>query len=237
MSLTRILFLFDRQEEAIALDQELFNEYQFSVDQLMELAGHSVACVVAEEYSSLDNKNVLVVCGPGNNGGDGLVASRHLKLFGFDPVVVCLKQGKGDLFQRLIHQNKRHGVPILDYLPDITHPIIIDSLFGFSYRPPLRQEYFELLERISNSGKEIVSVDIPSGWNVDEGPPSDGITPIIRPSVLISLTSPKMCASKATDCKHYAAGRFVPEDLATKYNLQLPPYPGVKGYQVIKVPA
>ena len=79
----RILFCFFSQEEAIAVDQELFNEYAFTLDQLMELAGLSVATSIAKSYTEQSYKNrlILVVCGPGNNGGDGLVAARHLKLF------------------------------------------------------------------------------------------------------------------------------------------------------------
>lgn len=72
------------QEEAINIDQELFNEYKFSVDQLMELAGLSVATAVAKTYplQEMSRKGTLLVCcGPGNNGGDGLVCARHLKMF------------------------------------------------------------------------------------------------------------------------------------------------------------
>lgn len=80
MSTTAMKFL--NQTEAQNIDQELFNEYAFSVDQLMELAGLSVAVALAKSYpiDGGDNK-VLVASGPGNNGGDGLVAARHLKLF------------------------------------------------------------------------------------------------------------------------------------------------------------
>jgi NAD(P)H-hydrate epimerase len=55
----------------------------FSVDQLMELAGLSVACSVASEYPAASHPRILVVAGPGNNGGDGLVAARHLYHFGY----------------------------------------------------------------------------------------------------------------------------------------------------------
>lgn len=204
----------------------------------MELAGHSVACIVAEEFQSIPNKKTVVCCGPGNNGGDGLVASRHLKLFGFDPVVVCPKPGKGELFQRLIHQVKRHGITVRENLPqDLEdHAIIVDAIFGFSYKPPLRPEYADLLQRIASSGKKLVSVDIPSGWTVDEGPPSDSTTPILHPDIFISLTAPKLCATKATNSKHFLAGRFVPNELESKYALNIPVYPGVKGWQEIKLP-
>ena len=73
------------QDEAQKIDQELFNEYSFSVDQLMELAGLSVAVALTKAYPrGPSHPNLLVCSGPGNNGGDGLVAARHLKMF------VCL---------------------------------------------------------------------------------------------------------------------------------------------------
>lgn len=70
------------QEEAQNIDQELFTEYSFSVDQLMELAGLSVAVAITKAYPrGTSHSKVLVCSGPGNNGGDGLVAARHLKMF------------------------------------------------------------------------------------------------------------------------------------------------------------
>ena len=76
------------QDEAVALDQELFNEYAFSVDQLMELAGLSCAHAVAKAFPlERRGQRVMVLCGPGNNGGDGLVCARHLAMLGYEPVV------------------------------------------------------------------------------------------------------------------------------------------------------
>ncbi|XP_023225564.1 NAD(P)H-hydrate epimerase-like [Centruroides sculpturatus] len=76
--------LYISQEEAINIDKELFNEYCYSVDQLMELAGLSVATAIAKTYPRSNmgkGGTVLICCGPGNNGGDGLVCARHLKMF------------------------------------------------------------------------------------------------------------------------------------------------------------
>ncbi len=75
------------QDDAIHIDEELMGHLGFSVDQLMELAGLSVASAIAEEHSPRTHRRVLVIAGPGNNGGDGLVAARHLYHFGFAPEV------------------------------------------------------------------------------------------------------------------------------------------------------
>lgn len=62
----------------------------FSVDQLMELAGLSVASSILAEYPPAQYPRILIVAGPGNNGGDGLVAARHLYHFGYKGVQVVL---------------------------------------------------------------------------------------------------------------------------------------------------
>jgi len=67
------------QQEAVAVDQELFSSYQFSVDQLMELAGLACAQAVSLTYPDQKELPVLVCCGPGNNGGD---AYRSPRVFG-----------------------------------------------------------------------------------------------------------------------------------------------------------
>ena len=126
------------QREAAAVDQELFDEYQFSVDQLMELAGLSCAAAVARHFPPQRDAPpppVLVVCGPGNNGGDGLVCARHLRLFGFAPTVFYPVQKEVPLYSRLAHQCRRDGVPVLDAPPpELGHfRVLVDALFGFSF--------------------------------------------------------------------------------------------------------
>lgn len=74
------------QREAQQLDEQLMSSPGFSVHALMELAGLSVATAVHSAFPPEDFPRVLVVCGPGNNGGDGLVAARHLHMFGYETV-------------------------------------------------------------------------------------------------------------------------------------------------------
>merc|ERR1711939_93717 len=71
---------------AAELDKELMSEDGgFSIDQLMELAGLSVSQAVYKVHPPSEGKNVLIACGPGNNGGDGLVCARHLFHYGYTP--------------------------------------------------------------------------------------------------------------------------------------------------------
>lgn len=81
----------------------------FSVDQLMELAGLSVACSLAAEYPCSSHPRVLVLAGPGNNGGDGLVAARHLHHFGYK-VEVCMCSAPAVLHRCVLaHNTERPG--------------------------------------------------------------------------------------------------------------------------------
>jgi NAD(P)H-hydrate epimerase len=81
------------------IDEALMSEEgMFSIDQLMELAGLACAQTVYACYHPDDYPNVLVAAGPGNQGGDGLVAARHLTHFGYNVSVWYPKEGKTDLF-------------------------------------------------------------------------------------------------------------------------------------------
>lgn len=84
---------------AAALDKELMSTGAFSIDQLMELAGLSVSQAVYRVNPPWKGDRVLVACGPGNNGGDGLVAARHLSQYGYKPTVYYPKRSKNELYQ------------------------------------------------------------------------------------------------------------------------------------------
>ena len=79
----------------------------------MELAGLAVAQAVALAFPPSSHPRVLVAAGPGNNGGDGLVAARHLSLFGYD-VEVCypVRSAREPHYARLLRQLEGFGVPV-----------------------------------------------------------------------------------------------------------------------------
>eukprot|EP01134_Creolimax_fragrantissima_P002454 CFRG2454T1 len=215
------------QQEAIDVDVQLMGpEYAYSIDQLTELAGLSVACSVQEQYplEEMKRKAILVCCGPGNNGGDGLVAARHLKLFGYKVTVYYPKRKDVSLYKNLTTQCEQMNVTVLFDLPPLTedaYGLLIDALFGFSFKGEPREPYKSALQNMINSSIDICSVDIPSGWDVEKG--NQSIKLDLKPKMLISLTAPKLCAKNFLGV-HYLGGRFVPPALEKSFNLNLPAY-------------
>lgn len=217
------------QKEAQKIDEELFSVYAYSLDQLMELAGQSCAIAFAKVYPKSSMGKVLVVCGPGNNGGDGLVCARHLKLFGYDPVIYYPKKKDKPLFRNLTTQCVKMEIPIVKELPPSStefkksYGAIVDALFGFSYKGPPKGEFGTIISSLAASKVPILSIDIPSGWDVEARNPQG-----IQPEVLVSLTAPKLCSRHFRGKKHFLGGRFVPHELDKKYLLNLPEYPGTE---------
>jgi NAD(P)H-hydrate epimerase len=105
------------------------------LDELMERAGTAVAELVLEQFPG----NVAVVCGRGNNGGDGRVCARVLGERGRAVTVV---EGFGELGE-----------------PDV----IVDALLGIGLKDAPREDVARMIERINGSGKPVVAVDVPSG--------------------------------------------------------------------------
>ncbi|KAG7122463.1 hypothetical protein HYQ44_003361 [Verticillium longisporum] len=120
---------------AAALDKDLMSAGAFSIDQLMELAGLSVSQAVYKVHPPSKGRNILVACGPGNNGGDGLVAARHLHHYGYKPFIYYPKRSKNELYQRLAKQLEDLEVSFVDDFPKAlqTADHIIDAIFGFSF--------------------------------------------------------------------------------------------------------
>jgi len=202
----------------------------FSLDQLMELAGLACAQTLATTYRKDVYPRVLVCCGPGNQGGDGLVAARHLGMFGYQPTIFMPKPGSKDIYERLQKQCENMKIPIIPPSNDIQElhnvlhvsDVILDAIFGFSFKPPIRSPFDEILPILNSVRLPIVSVDIPSGWDVEKG----NIFGVgLRPNVLISLTAPKEGVMDFRG-KHFLGGRFVSKTLAEKYQLNLPEYHG-----------
>ncbi len=136
---------------------------------LMENAGRAVADEIVKHWSSCD---VAVLAGPGNNGGDGFVAARHLKERGWNVWVETLGDSgpTGDAAEmrrrwngetRIVTRARKAG-------------LVVDALFGAGLSRPLDRNARVVVEALNESGLDVVAVDVPSGLSGDLGRPLDG---------------------------------------------------------------
>ncbi|RYP08543.1 hypothetical protein DL765_008748 [Monosporascus sp. GIB2] len=213
---------------ATALDKELMSTGAFSIDQLMELAGLSVSQVVYKVHPPDKGRRILVACGPGNNGGDGLVAARHLRHYGYHPTIFYPKRSKNDLYQRLSKQLEDLDVPFVEDFSKAVKSTdhIIDAIFGFSFSGEVREPFPAVIEALQDAKVPVTSVDAPSSWNIETGPPESGVGSKFNPDFLVSLTAPKPLV-KYFKGRHFIGGRFVSPAIAKKYDFEIPEYQGL----------
>ena len=218
------------QSESAELDQTLMTKCGFSIDQLMELAGMSAAMCIQNEYSGVIKK-VLVICGPGNNGGDGLVIARYLKRSGYDVDVFLPKPTSNELYKRLINICEYYSIKIyIGDLPKVkddekenivsflnSYNVIIDAIFGFSFHGSPRPPYDLIMDKLieTKSNHILISIDVPSAWDVNDGPIGERY---LQLDMLISLSAPKKCTEHFKGV-HYVAGNFIPPVIREKYHL------------------
>jgi hydroxyethylthiazole kinase-like uncharacterized protein yjeF len=134
---------------------------------LMEAAGRAVADAVLERHLP---RPVVVLCGPGNNGGDGFVAARHLHAVGW-PVRVALLGDRGALYGDAAWASQAWKGPVeapsLGLLDG--HPLVIDALFGAGLGRPIDGIAGDLIDRMNTEALHVISVDVPSGLHGDSG--------------------------------------------------------------------
>lgn len=149
---------------------------------LMESAGLAVAEEVRRFRGNVAGSPILVLVGPGNNGGDGLVAARHLDDWGAQVnVYLCGRRTEGDNNFRLIeergvpfvHAEADEGLSTLDEALSSAE-VVVDSLFGTGKRRPLQGVIRDVLERVrmvreSHPRIVVAAVDLPSGMDADTG--------------------------------------------------------------------
>ncbi|CAO3568929.1 unnamed protein product [Mortierella alpina] len=215
------------QRAAQAIDVELMSPSGggFVFEQLVELAGLSVAQAITKEYSKDTHPRIAVFSGPGNNGLDGLVAARHLSHFGYKPKVYYPKRQDKPVNNGLLKQCTELDIPFVD-TPESglrDSDLVVDAIFGFSFSGEVRQPFVSAIEALKETQLPIVSVDIPSAWDVEKGN-INGVG--FQPAMLVSLTAPKEGAKDFRGQHHYLGGRFISKKMSEKWSLNLPLFPG-----------
>ncbi|MDP2821999.1 MAG: NAD(P)H-hydrate epimerase [Sulfuritalea sp.] len=122
-------------------------------------------------HKAASSGGILIVAGPGNNGGDGFVAARRLKARGLDPVVVFAGVPAGLTFdaRAAFDAWRAEGGEVLPEIPAHTFALAIDALFGIGLARPLEGRHIHLVEAINGMGCPVLAVDIPSGLCADTG--------------------------------------------------------------------
>ena len=179
-------------EEMRRMDDATIQEFHVDVLVLMENAGRATATLARQMLEETPiGRRVACLVGGGNNGGDGMVAARHLANWGADVNVIVgttRDRVKGIPLGQLQVLEKM-GIPILwgDYnLRD--YDLMIDGLIGYGLEGNPRDRVAMIIRDANASGRPMLALDIPSGMNATTG---EAYNPCIKATVTITLALPK----------------------------------------------
>lgn len=136
---------------------------------LMERAGKAL---FEKALQIVGNGNALCVCGGGNNGGDGFICARLLRASGIETDVVCVAERFSADGQTAMGKYLSCGGVLLKEFPNKAYSLVIDCLLGTGFKGELSGVYKNAIERINGyktQGAKVLSADIPSGVNGDNG--------------------------------------------------------------------
>lgn len=162
------------KSEMQGMDSRMISEYGISSELLMELAGARCAELIARKYSNALQGKSLILCGSGNNGGDGFVIARHLKNMGYHPEV-WLPLGEARSAESKANFARLGPLDIPIYtakdnpLSQGNYSLIIDALYGIGFKGELPPVLKSIFTDINSSDAFRIAIDIPSGIEADTG--------------------------------------------------------------------
>lgn len=173
----------------------------------MENAGSAVAQTLRKEFKKASR--IAVICGRGNNGGDGFVAARLLSSAGLS-VAVFLVEPEDAISSEIANLNFKKvrtlAKPIADFKP-AEWDVVVDALLGVGVRGKVKEPYSSAIKRINQSHKPILSIDVPSGWPEQ---------PAVKPTLTVTLHVQKVGMNPSACGKIVVADIGIPEE-AEKY--------------------
>ena len=154
--------------------------YSLSGEILMETAGSGAAREIDQAfYPELKKGPLSIVCGPGNNGGDGLVVARHLHSMGHRDLTVFFvapEKKRSELFSIQFKRAELMGLRLvnLQQFPEKVEQIeashlVVDAVFGIGLERDIKDPYEDLVNVINRAKAPVVSLDIPSGIDGNRG--------------------------------------------------------------------
>ncbi len=165
--------------------------------ELMEETGKGTALVAKQMLRDPQNKEVIIFCGRGNNGGDGFVVGRYLSFWGAEVkffLTAKKDEVKGDAKVNL-EKAVDLDLPIVEILKKEQIPsrikahLIVDALFGTGFIGEIKGYMKDVIEKINSSGIPVLSVDIPSGLHADTGEFSG---PCVKANRTVTMALPKI---------------------------------------------
>jgi ADP-dependent NAD(P)H-hydrate dehydratase / NAD(P)H-hydrate epimerase len=189
-------------EEMGAADRRTAEEFGVPLAELMENAGGAVATFCLRQYPAAEH--VVVLCGKGNNGGDGFVAARVLAAAGVGVGVILLGRedevkGEAALVLRRLREaaatvevQEVVDVMGLAYVGGLLAlaDLLVDAVVGTGFKPPLRGLAASLRKMIAMVDAPVVAVDVPSGWDADST--EQRAEGAYRADAVVTFTRPKL---------------------------------------------
>jgi len=180
-------------KEMAAMDNFAIQDLHIPGVVLMENAGIGIVKTARSILKHLNDKNIHIYCGSGNNGGDGFVVARHLLNMGANVDVFVLSSRekiKGEALTNLIILEKMgHQLFFIDTCNETKTPdLIIDAMLGTGVKGPLKGLYADCANYINSLPCPVLAVDIPTGVNTDTGA-IDG--PAVKASFTATMALPK----------------------------------------------
>jgi NAD(P)H-hydrate epimerase len=185
-------------EEMRAIDRVTTERFGVPSLTLMETAGGAVARFILKHYPEANR--VAVICGKGNNGGDGFVVARKMHRAGRVVEVLLLASRtelKGDalaMFERLplrpVEVTSLQDLEAESSRSLANCDLIVDAILGTGFRPPVTGLYADAIAAMNRSDKPVVAIDIPSGADSDAMSPQSGVG-IARADAIVTFTAPR----------------------------------------------
>ena len=179
-------------DEMRRIDDVIIREFQVDVLMLMENAGRATAIMGLQMLQGRTiGKRVACLVGGGNNGGDGMVAARHLANWGanVEMIVGTIKDRMKNVPLGQLHILEKMGIPILSTHYVLTdYDLLIDGLIGYGLEGNPRDRIATIIKDANASGRPILALDVPSGMNATTGKAYD---PCIKATATLTLALPK----------------------------------------------
>lgn len=196
-----------------------------------QLCGTGVVEAILETYPEETHPSVIVLCGPGFNGLVGLSTALALAEEGYAVSLYQRTDSMGPLATRLVKKAEEQRIQVCEFVGstlDFYNDLVIDAVFGLHFDgQDVRPEYLPAIEYLGSTGLPLVSIDYPSGWDVQKGPREIDVRrdTFVKPDTLVSLGVPKDGAKYFSGSFHFIAGRHLPPTWGEENAVELIPYP------------